>query len=54
MKYYVKLIMRGAFPSGFDAEEYEVDEETYDKIMDILEEKGFLRKRTIKRGDNPP
>ena len=34
MKYIIKTILKGAFPSGEDTEVYEVDEWVYDVIVE--------------------
>ena len=40
MKFYVKTIMRGEFPSGRDTTLYEVPENVYDEVVEILLKNG--------------
>jgi hypothetical protein len=38
MKFYIKLTMEGHFPSGFETFNFEVPENIFDKVFDILKE----------------
>ena len=40
MKYYIKTILKGAFPSGEDTEVYEVDEKIYQEIDELCQKCG--------------
>ena len=46
MNYFVKLTMKGDFPSGFDSVEFKVEKETFMEIDSLL-----LRGRHIPKGE---
>jgi len=34
--HFIKLISRGDFPSGLDVEEYQVSQEIFDTVVDLV------------------
>ena len=46
MEYFIKIIMKGDFPSGIDVVEYKVQKETFDEIDHLL-----LRGKYIPKGE---